>query len=189
MQGQVSYAVLIERKTNEIKEAKPFVLSRVEVFWDSCLWRLLGGEDIRENDLRVQSLFFVFMLLHPPRNLSHSDFSCHLWANYLRISIPWPMLWTYVTKFLFDIFIQVAHRKFQLDMFDDELTVPLKLLLPLHFLYKWMTTIQFTPSSQKNLLLIHSLIWKKKKKNYCILCTKQCFLVVNTVGKKQNFCP
>ena len=51
MQGQLSQAVFVNRKANEIKEARSFALSIVEGFWDSCLLRLLGGADSREGKI------------------------------------------------------------------------------------------------------------------------------------------
>lgn len=51
MQGLHSRAVFVDREANEIKEARPFALSRGEGFWDSCLLRLLGGADIRERKI------------------------------------------------------------------------------------------------------------------------------------------
>lgn len=48
MQGWLSRAVFVDRKANEIKEARSFTLSRVEGLWDFCLLRLLGGADITE---------------------------------------------------------------------------------------------------------------------------------------------
>lgn len=79
------------------------------------------------------------------------------WPPY---SVPWSTLQNYETKFLLDIFIWLSHRNITLDMFEDILTIPLKLLLPLHFLYKWMT-FQSTQSSQKK-SFIHSFIDLKK---------------------------
>lgn len=66
MQGQLSQAVLVDRGTNEIKEARPFVLSGVEGFWDSCLWKLLREADSREKKIWESKICPLF--------LSYQDF-------------------------------------------------------------------------------------------------------------------
>lgn len=161
MQGQLSPAVAVDREANEIKEARPLELSRVEGVWDSCLLRALGGADTTERKIPEAKVGpFLSLCYCTSPNLSHShDFSCHLWENDLHLCISWAMFQTCVTKFLFDVSIWISHRKLRLNMFKDELTIPLKLLcLCIFFTSEW----QHNPPShpRKNLLSFRSLIWK-----------------------------
>lgn len=90
----------------------------------------------------------------------------HLWASRLLISIPRSTFPTWEAKFLLDIFIWMSHGKLKRSMFKDVITIPLKSLLPLHFLYKWMA-LPSTQSSQEG-SFIHSLADLKKYLFYSV---------------------
>lgn len=168
MQGPLSWAVLINRETNEIKEARSFALSKVEGFWFSCLWRLLGTD--RERiiwETKFCPSLFLCYYTHPRISAIPmiSAITCECMTS---TSISRLMLQTSATNFQFDIFIWIAHRKCWLSMLKDELTNSLKLPLPLHFLYNDSKIHLVTPKriiysfthwSEKEIILLHTLYW------------------------------
>lgn len=162
MQGQHSELSLLIGKPMSLKKqghlhCQEEKVSGIPAYW-GC-WEEQTSERGRSG--RPKSVLFCSDAITPHRNHSHSH-SCryHLWASDLHISVPWSTLQNYETKFLLDIFIWISHRNITLYVFKDILTIPLKLLLLLHFIYKWMT-LQSTQSSQKK-YFIHSFIDLKK---------------------------
>lgn len=166
MQGSHSWAVFVGCEANEIKEARPFALSRGEGFWDCCLLRLLGGADIRERKVWEAKICpFLFLCYHTYAGITAMTMVTDIIYD-LLISFPWSTLQNHEAKFLLDTFIWISHRNITLDTLKNTLTISLTLLLPLHFLYKRMT-LQSTQSSQKD-SFIHSLIDLKKYLFYSI---------------------
>lgn len=156
-------------------------------------WGLLPVEAVgrsrhqRENDLGDKCLSLsVSMLLHPLRNLRPSyDFPSPVseWPPHLHpltsASDPCTL-------------VPIWHRPLNITQEPPTQRVQRWTHHSSHITFAFAFSFQWQhnspKSSQKESFIHHSLIWKRYL-FYCILCTRQCLLVVNTGVKEQNPCP
>lgn len=162
MQDQLSRAVFIDRETNEIKEARSFALSRVEGFWGSCLWRLLGGADIRERmiwETKVcPSLFLCYYT---------QESQPFLWFPLSPVS-EWPPH-LYPLTYASDLCIQIPIWHLHLNITQEHPTQSVQrwthhssdITFAFAFYFQVNDSTIHLSHPRKYLLFVHSLIWKK----------------------------